>query len=120
MIMESLATIARRRTVMTTIADLIVAAAAGKTLRVAVGCTHPDDIGFADLLTQALHARGRPCRCLPSSIQAVRCDGSTPAGSPTVTVITSGSPGGDDTDLCRIDIEVHLSIPVSAAVDSAH
>src|SRR5436190_22584272 len=103
--MDTLAAVARRRAVMTTIADLIVAAAAGRTLRVAVGCTHPDITGFVDQLTQALHARGRPCRCQPSSPEAVRRDGSAPAGSPTVAVITSGLPGADDTDLCRINIE---------------
>jgi hypothetical protein len=117
--MDTLARIARRRAVMTTVADLIVAAAAGKTLRVAVGCTHPDETGFADKLTQALHARGRPCRCLPCNPGPVADDGSTPAGRPTMAVITSGSPAADDTDLCRIDIEVHTPVPVSDPPDSA-
>ncbi len=47
--MDTIAT-ARPRAVMATIADLIVAAAAGKTLRVAVSGTHPGEAAFADQL----------------------------------------------------------------------
>ena len=121
--MDTLAAIARQRAVMTTIADMIVAVAVDKSLRVAVGSAHPDEIGFADHLTQALHARGRPCRCLRAK-SSTKADLSTlvksRVGSPTVAVITSGSPGVDEADLCRIDIELHTPIPVAAAVDSAH
>jgi hypothetical protein len=107
--MDTLAAVARRRAVLTTVADLIVTAAAGKTLRVAVECTHADETGFVDQLAQALHARGRPCRCLPGDPDPAADDGSTPAGGRTVSVITSGSAAADDTELCRINIEVRRS-----------
>jgi hypothetical protein len=100
--MENLCSVARQRAVMTKVADLIVAAARGRGLRVAVGCADPNKMAFADHLTRALYARGRPCRCLPSSR-------TQPAGTavlPTTALITSDGP--DDSDLCRIDI--HLSI----------
>jgi hypothetical protein len=104
---DSLAAAARQRAVMSTIADTIVAAAAGKSLRVAVGCADSDRTGFADHLTRALHARGRPCRYVTTR----------PAGmsaAPTVTVITGGTPGADETDLCRIDIQLRVPVPDSA------
>ena len=114
--MDTPATLARRRAVMTKVADLVVAAAAGKTLRVAVECAHPDETGFADQLTQALHARGRPCRCLPPNPDLAPAYGSTPDDAPTVTVITGGPPAGaDDTDLCRIDIELYTPAPAEPA-----
>jgi hypothetical protein len=105
---DTLAAVARRRAVLTTVADLIVTAAAGKTLRVAVECTHADETGFVDQLAQALYARGRPCRCLPGDPDPA-ADGATPAGGRTVSVITSGSTAADDTELCRINIEVRTS-----------
>ncbi len=111
---RNLAGIARERTVMTTIADVIVAAAAGKNLRVAVGCTHPDEITFADQLTRALHARGRPCRCLPprpGPAVAACSAGPSRVSGPIVAVITSGTADLDETDLCRIDIR--LDIPAA-------
>jgi hypothetical protein len=107
--MDSLLTVARRRAVMTTIADVIVAAAAGKSLRVAVGGPHPDETTFADHLTRALHARGRPCHCLPPKPRPATAGGRTPhsqATSPIVAVITSAAPSPDETDLCRIDIRL--------------
>jgi hypothetical protein len=55
----------RQRAVLTTVADVIVAAAAGRDIRVAVGYTRPAQAGLVDLLVRALHARGRPCRCVP-------------------------------------------------------
>ncbi|HYU85236.1 MAG TPA: hypothetical protein VEK80_10560 [Kribbellaceae bacterium] len=125
--METLVTIARERAVMTAVADLIVAAAANRNLRVAVGCADPDgsagtphlgplDLGlpdaapvggrFADHLTQALHARGRPCRCLPAK--------PSPTGSWAVTVIISEVATPEDADLCRIDIQLDLPAPAVA------
>jgi hypothetical protein len=113
--MENLAAIARERAVMTTIADVIVAAAAGKSLRVAVGCADSDESAFADHLTRALHARGRPCRCLSPRPSPAAAAGSTPVhrpgSGPTITVITSGAPGPDETELCRIDIQLHTPTP---------
>lgn len=99
--MDTLAVIARRRAVMTTIADAIVAAAAGRSLRVAVGCTHHDEIPFADQLTQALYARGRPCRCLPMEpAKALRAE------NVIVAVIVSGGPSPEESGLCRVDIQL--------------
>jgi hypothetical protein len=103
--MDSLPTVARQRAVMTTIADVIVAAAAGKSLRVAVAGTHPDEITFADQLTGALHARGRPCRCLPPKLG--------PA-------ITSGAPGPGETDLCRVDIRLDIPAPPTGSNVPTH
>jgi hypothetical protein len=109
--MDTITTAARRRAVMATIADLIVAAATGRTLRVAVGCTHPDETAFADQLTQALHTRGRPGHCLTATPKPVTTDGyprtHSDTDGPTVAVITSGTPNPDETDLCRINIQLY-------------
>lgn len=51
--MDSLVDAARHRAVLTTVADVIVAAATDKSLRVAVGGTHPNEVIFADYLTRA-------------------------------------------------------------------
>src|SRR5215216_1792366 len=99
--MGNLNAVARQRAVMTTIADLIVAAAVGKGLRVAVGCSDPDKMAFADHLTRALHARGRPCRCLAPSQRAADAGPRT-----NVALITSGGPDPDENDLCRVDIHL--------------
>ena len=118
--MDTLATIARRRAVVTTISDLIVAAAGGKRLRVAVGCTHPDQTGFVEHLTRALHARGPPCHCLAPKPNPITTDGCPPASSPAVAVTTSGAPGPDEEDLCRINIQLRTPTPVPVSVASAH
>ncbi|MGI5186370.1 hypothetical protein ACQEVZ_60050 [Dactylosporangium sp. CA-152071] len=57
--MDTLATIARHRQVIATVADAIPTVAAGDSVRVIVDGGHPDDVTFADHLTQALYARGR-------------------------------------------------------------
>ena len=122
--MDTLATTARQRAVIATIADLIVAAAAGRTLRLAVGCTRPDESAFVEHLTGALHARGRPCHRLAPKPGPITTDGYTPAHSqadtPTVAVITSGTPGPDENDLCRITIELHTPTQVTKSVAAAH
>jgi hypothetical protein len=108
--MDAITTTARQRAVAATIADLIVAAAAGRALRVAVGCTRPDETAFADQLTEALHACGRPAHCLTARSRPVTTAGYAPAhgdadGS-TVAVITSRTPDADETDVCRINIQL--------------
>jgi hypothetical protein len=108
--MGNLNAVARQRAVMTTIADLIVAAAVGKGLRVAVGCVDPDKMTFADHLTRALHARGRPCRCLSPSQRPSEAN-----LRQTVALITSGGPDPDENELCRIDIHLSMYQPVVAA-----
>lgn len=109
--MNKHATVARGGTVVATIADLIVAAATGRTLRVAVGCTHPAWIAFADHLTQALRARGRQCHHLtprPAPTTTDRCmPAHSGASNPTISVITGATPGIDETDLCRINIQLY-------------
>lgn len=117
--MDSLANAARQRRVMATIADLIVAAATGKALRVAVGWTEPDETPFVDHLTRALHARGRRCHYLAPKPDPVTTKGSTTAhgqaGGPMVAVITSGEPAADENELCRINIQLDTSTQVSAS-----
>ena len=107
--MDSLATIARQRTLVTTIADAIVAVAAGKSLRVAVGWRDAGEAGFAEQLTRALLARGLPCRCVATKVTPAGADptANPPGRTPMVAVITSGPTGPDETDLCRIDIALH-------------
>jgi hypothetical protein len=97
--------VARERAVMSTVADVIVAAATGRGLRVAVGCADPGRTVFADQLTRALVARGRACRCVTASQPR------------TVSVITSGAAGLSETDLCRIDIQVDTSTSEAVSED---
>jgi hypothetical protein len=121
--METLAAIARQRAIMTAIADVIVATAAGRRLRIAVRHACPDQTGFADHLTQALHARGRPCRCLPARPGPDSHDGSPAAddeaGGAAVTVITGGAPGPDETEVSRIDIQLGPLTQVAASAPSS-
>jgi hypothetical protein len=82
--MDTLATTARQRAVMATIADLIVAAAAGKRLRVAVGCTHPDETAFVEHLTRAPYAAdGSATAWHPNPIR------SRPTGTPPPAALPS-------------------------------
>ena len=111
--MDSLAALARERVVMTAIADRIVAVAAGRSLRVVIGATWPDESGFADHLTRALHARGRPCLCVRSTPGSAPADGYPPPGrltAPTVAVITSMTAGPDQTPPCQVDIRLDREI----------
>jgi hypothetical protein len=121
--METLAAVARQRAIMTAVADVIVATAAGRRLRIAVRHACPDQTGFADHLTQALHARGRPCRCLLARPGPDSHDGSPAAdgeaGGATVTVITGGAPGPDETEVCRIDIQLGPLTQVAASALSS-
>jgi hypothetical protein len=108
---DSLAALARERVVMTTIADRIVAASAGRSLRVVIGATCPDESGFADHLTRALHARGRPCLCVRSTPSPIP-DGHPAPGrltAPIVAVITSMAAGPDQTPPCQVDIRLNCA-----------
>lgn len=117
--MDTLANVARQRRVIAAVADVIVAAATGKALRVAVGWTRPGETPFVDHLTRALHARGRRCHYLGPKPDPITTDGSTPADSPAsvpmVAVITSGGPGGDENELCRINIQLDTPTQISAS-----
>lgn len=121
--MDALATIARQRTVIATIADVVVAAAVGKSLRVAVGWSNPDEAAFADQLTRALLARGMPCRCLRAKSNPAGSHGCTADNTLMVAVITSGTAGADESDLCRINIQLQTPTRSAAsgdAVDDGH
>ena len=108
--MDKPAPLARHRGVMATIADVIVASAHGRSFRIAVRGTQPRQIGFADELTRALHARGRPCRCLHSSPQPIPAGEETSpldhADASPVALIVGRLPGPEDPDLRRIDIQL--------------
>jgi hypothetical protein len=121
--MDTLANVAHQRRLMATIADLIVTAATGKALRVAVGWTRPDETPFVDHLTRALHARGRRCHYLTPKPHCVTTDGSTPAhgqaGGPMVAVITSGGPAADENEPCRINIQLDTPTQVSPSAAAA-
>jgi hypothetical protein len=114
--MDTIARIARQRVLIATIADAITAATVGKSLRVAIGWSSPEEGAFADQLTRALLARGLSCRCVQPRSGPSALDGSTAAASgtsPMVAVITSGPAGhdepsgGQEAELCRIDIRLH-------------
>jgi hypothetical protein len=122
--MDAITTTARQRAVTATIADLIVAAAAGRTLRVAVGCTRPDETAFAHQLTEALHALGRPGHCLTASSKPVAAAGYASAdgdaGGSTVAVITSRTADADESDVCRINIQLWAPNRVTRSAASAN
>jgi len=119
--MSMITATAGQKAVMATIADLIVTAAAGQTLRVAVGCTCPDETTFAHQLTEALHARGRPGHCRMAKPKPMTTGPSTRADSAgdshMIAVITSGALDTDETDVCRVNIQ--LCTPTWAAPPAA-
>ena len=109
-ITDSLTAVARQRTVLATIADAIVAAATGKQLHVVVGCTGPDETGFADHLARALHARGRLCQCVPlrpGPDSPARPNGHRDAR--LATVIVGGSPDPSGSTPCRVGIRLETA-----------
>lgn len=108
-----------QKTVMATIADLIVTAGTGRTLRVAVGCTRPDQTTFAHQLTEALHARGRPSHCRTAKPKPITTGQYARAGSDSamIAVITSEPPNAEDTDVYRVNIQ--LSTPKRVAPPAA-
>ncbi|WBB68449.1 hypothetical protein [Micromonospora sp. WMMD812] len=104
--------IARERAALVTIADAIAAASVGKGQRVAVACPN-SHLGVVDHLAQALHARGRACRCLLTEPNLV--DGGDPpperrTGS-SVVVITSGLLTETDRGMKRVTIAVTAGPP---------
>lgn len=105
--MLDLSSVARERSVLTTVADAIVAAAAGRGLRVAVAC--PDSqLALVDHLAQALHARGRACRSLvstPDPSRAVRMRSDGDDSDSTVVLVSSDASGPTD-DVQRVTIRV--------------
>ncbi|MCM0676846.1 hypothetical protein NCC78_19460 [Micromonospora phytophila] len=110
--MLDLSSVARERAVLATVANAIVAAAAGRGLQVAVAC--PDaHLALVDHLAQALHARGRACHCQisksnPSSAAGVRSRGDENGSA--LMVLTSG-PSGQTDDVQRVNIRVTGNAP---------
>ncbi|MGW4153988.1 hypothetical protein ACWEDF_12645 [Micromonospora chersina] len=97
--MTDLSAIARERAALATIADAIVAASVDKGLRIEVACP-TSRLAVVDHLAQALHARGRVCRC--------RAAGSEPgeAGDPGVVVITGGPANDTHRGVFRVGVRV--------------
>ena len=113
--MPDLSAIARERAALATIADTVLAASVGKGLRVAVACPN-SHLAVVDYLAQALHARGRACRCLPAKPNSVAASGPPPDGQEnhsTVVVITSGSVKETDSGVQRVNITVAAAVPTA-------
>jgi hypothetical protein len=108
---DALAAVRRQRAVLSTVADVIVAAARGKSLRVVVHGDNRYDDAFAERLTQALLARGRDCRCAPTAHggapAAERLAEGGPSGASRAAMIITGSAGPANTGECRVDIQVN-------------
>ncbi|MDH6461094.1 hypothetical protein M2302_001260 [Micromonospora sp. A200] len=116
-----LSVVARERTALATIADAIAAASIGKGFRVAVSCpdTHR---ALVDHLAQALHARGRICRCLTepdlddgSGLLPERHEEGWP-----VVVIVSGLAMETDRGVRHVNISVTAGIPTHDSGDVSH
>lgn len=98
--MSDLSVVARERAALATIADAVVAAAVGRGLRVAVTCP-VSRLALVDYLAQALHARGRTCRCLPAEPAP-----GAPEGASAVVVIVSGFVTETDRAVQRVNVRV--------------
>ncbi|MGR6318305.1 hypothetical protein Q2K19_01285 [Micromonospora soli] len=116
-LMSDLSAAARERAALATVADAIVAASVGRGLRVAVVCP-TSHLDVVDHLAQALHARGRACRCLPVDPER-EDDVGVPADrhqtGPAVVVITSGLAAESDRAVHRVNITVTAGLPVARA-----
>ncbi|MFC8615764.1 hypothetical protein ACFT9M_04995 [Micromonospora purpureochromogenes] len=104
--MSDVSAIARERAALTTIADAIVAASVGRGLRVVLDCPNTH-LALVDHLAQALHARGRACRCLPNDAGGLPRDRHE-HGS-TIVVITSGLATETDRFAQHVNISVIAS-----------
>ncbi|WP_157745830.1 hypothetical protein [Micromonospora purpureochromogenes] len=114
-----LSRVARERTALAAIADAIAAASIGKGLRVAVSCPNTH-LALVDHLAQALHARGRTCRCLPGEPDLGDGRGLLPAWHEegrTVVVIVSGLATETDRAVRHVNISVTAGIPTGDSGD---
>ncbi|WP_200210633.1 hypothetical protein [Micromonospora coerulea] len=110
-----LSVVARERAALATIADTIVAASVGKGLRVAVACPN-SHLALVDYLTQALHARGRACRCLHGQPNLVDAGGPAPSdqgNNSTLVLITSGLVTDTDRGVLNVNITVVAAEPAA-------
>ncbi|MCW3842324.1 hypothetical protein ONA70_19685 [Micromonospora yasonensis] len=94
------------------VADGIVTAAEGKALRVAVAGS-PSRLAFAGLLTRALHARGRACRCLTPAPETDRAAEQGADGSTIAMIVGEAQAAGDgeaqaagDGEVCGVSIRI--------------
>ncbi|MEU4712879.1 hypothetical protein AB0F73_04330 [Micromonospora purpureochromogenes] len=120
--MPDLSAIARERAALATIADTIIAASLGKGLRVAVACPN-SHLAVIDHLAQALHARGRACRCLSPKPNPVGASDPPPErqeNNSTVVVITSGSARESDRGVQRVNITVAAAVPTPRSGEISH
>ncbi|NYF56684.1 hypothetical protein [Micromonospora purpureochromogenes] len=122
--MPELSAIARERAALATIADAIVAASVGKGLRIAVACP-TSHLAVADYLAQALHARGRACRCLTVTPNPAAADDMPPNRQDgkrdlTIVVITSGLVTETDRGVQRVNISVTSAVPTARDRDVSH
>ncbi|MEH0844536.1 hypothetical protein V6U81_19320 [Micromonospora sp. CPCC 205711] len=120
--MPDLSAIARERAALATVADTIIAASVGKGLRVTVACPN-SHLAVIDRLAQALHARGRACRCLPPKPNPVGASDPPPdrqESNSTVVVITSGSAKETDRGVQRVNITVAAAVPTPRDGDVSH
>ncbi|MFF4889810.1 hypothetical protein [Micromonospora chersina] len=101
--LPDLSAIARERAALATIADAIVAASVDKGLRIEVACP-ASRLGVADHLAQALHARGRVCRCRAAGSEPG--DVGSPPGERGVVIITGGPATGTGRGVLCVDVRV--------------
>ncbi|MFE9688643.1 hypothetical protein [Micromonospora sp. NPDC005806] len=117
--MPDLSSIAREREVLSAVADSIVAAAAGRGLRVAVTC--PDSLlPFVGQLVRALHARGLACRCLVSRPNPSAAGAPSEHGESALAVITSEPFAQTGDDVRRVDIDVTAGDPAGPGGAVSH
>lgn len=122
---NSVKVLGRHRAVMATIADAITAASVGRHLQVSVACLDAHERVFADRLARALHARGRPCQCLPpargdAAVDTVDRDA---AAVPVVAVIAGSPTSVEQAQVCRVAIRLDVAAdpgrPVAGSIVDA-
>ncbi|MEV4490065.1 hypothetical protein AB0K04_08110 [Micromonospora coxensis] len=99
----------QERKVLARVADGIVAAAAGRGLRVAVACS-PAQLTFAGQLTRALHARGRACSCITPMADDSPADQLATDPDPAMAVIVS-NPAPGDGEVYRVSVRLVEDCP---------
>ncbi|MEH1056910.1 hypothetical protein V6U89_17110 [Micromonospora sp. CPCC 206171] len=80
-------------------------------------------LAVVDYLAQALHARGRACRCLPPRPNPVGATDQPPdrqEKNSTVVVIMSGSAKDTDRGVQRVNITVAAAVPTPPNGDVSH
>ncbi|MGY0005920.1 hypothetical protein [Micromonospora sp. I033] len=118
--MAQLSAKARERAALATIADAIVAASVGKGIRISMACP-TSHLAVVDYLAQALHARGRACRCLTETPAGAHdLHPGRPVNAPTVVVITNGLVTETDRGVLRVNISVTSAAPPAGDPGTSH